>query len=205
MIRRIFDMAAHWRALVAEAVARYQVRRLWVPWVSQLDNTLPNDCGHACVLMLVKFDYAFNKDMASGLTVADLWNAGIAPKGYTGPRDLVRLAAHYDVELAFTDHIDENFLIKQLDACHPVIVLVDYLHLRLPRHLSTPDQGTHWLVVVGYDRKRFYVHDPLWRKQDIGGRFAEGGRWHPIARETLMEAMQATGLMWGVHVVEKPQ
>ena len=163
-------------------------KRLDVPWVSQLDNRLPNDCGHACVLMLLKY-----AGLGNGLTVADLFNAGVAPRGYTTGWHLTRLAAHYGLRCTVeSPFAATDYFIEQVYADKPVIALVDYASLGLPDHLASgPDQGAHWLVVVGFDRDHYYVHDPLWLPNQIGGAYREGGRWHPIPKATMESAIRA--------------
>jgi uncharacterized protein YvpB len=163
-------------------------KRLEVPWISQLDNKLPNDCGHACVLMLLKY-----AGLGDDLAVGDLFSSGVAPRGYTTAWHLVRLAEHYGLRCTVESPFSAvDYFIEQINADKPVIVLADYASLRLPRHLpSGPNQGAHWLVVVGYDRFNYYVHDPLWLPEQIGGAYGEGGRWHPIPRETMESAVRA--------------
>ena len=178
------------RRIVAELrrmVPTNEVRRLEVPWVSQLDNTLPNDCGHACVLMLLKY-----AGLGAGLTVHDLYFSGVAPRGYTTAWHLVRLAEHYGLRCKVeSPFAASGYFIEQINSNKPVIVLVDYASLNMPAHLSSgPDQGAHWLVVVGYGPGYYYVHDPLWQPNQIGGAYREGGRWHPIPLDTMERAIR---------------
>ncbi len=163
-------------------------KRLDVPWVSQLDNPFPNDCGHACVLMLLKY-----AGLGDGLTVGDLFNAGVAPRGYTTGWQLARLAAHFGLRCTVeSPFAAANYFTEQINANRPVIALVDYASLNLPPHLASgPDQGAHWFVAVGYDREHYYVHDPLWLPSQIGGAYREGGRWHPISKATMENAIRA--------------
>ncbi|GAB4450681.1 MAG: hypothetical protein Kow00120_20990 [Anaerolineae bacterium] len=192
MIRDLPNLTlAQKRQVVSELRAMTPItahRKLDVPWVSQLDNRLPNDCGHASVLMLLKY-----AGLGDGLTVNDLFYSGVAPQGYTTAWHLVRLAAHYGLSCAVeSPFAASDYFIAQINDNKPVIPLVDYASLNLPPHLiSGPDQGAHWLVVVGYDRDYYYVHDPLWLPAQVGGVYREGGRWHPIPKATMEAAIRA--------------
>ncbi|MCZ7545504.1 MAG: C39 family peptidase [Anaerolineae bacterium] len=121
-------------------------RVLSVGWVSQLDpnSTKPNDCGQACVLMLLRF---YGK-VGNNVSVDDL--SRIQP-GKTTAAQLRSLAARYGLALT----ADRTFgsvdsLPGFIDKGRPVVVLVNYLDLHFPPHLSNPDQGWHWLLVIGY-------------------------------------------------------
>ncbi len=174
------------RAIAAELQAMPPLgagRVLRVPWISQIDerSTGQNDCGQACVLMLFQYYGKAN----SGVTVDDL--TGLRP-GMTDAAGLRDLAAHFDLALT----VDESFasvdsLRRLIDQGKPVAVLVNYEDLRFPPHLSSQDQGWHWLVVVGYrGDDRFIVHDPLWRPDQRDGR---GGANLTIARDMLQDAL----------------
>lgn len=171
--------------------------KLAVPWVSQMDNKLPNDCGHACMLGFLKY-----AGLGKDLTVEDLFYCGVGHPGYTTQEHLVEIAAHYGLECerlrGRSDRIIGD-LLQYIVNVRPVIVLVDYAHLKFPRHLASgPDQGTHWITVVGFDQEALYVHDPLWLPEQRGGPYYEGGRWHPIHANTLNDAINATRLRLGV-------
>jgi uncharacterized protein YvpB len=166
-------------------------KRLEVPWVSQLDNTLPNDCGHACVLMLLHY-----ANLVPDVTLNDVYAyAGAhglhSASGTTSAGDLKALCGHYGLQVTIeSDFQETDYFIEQINADKPVIVLVDYASLRLPSHLASgSNQGPHWLVVVGYDSENYYVHDPLWLESQTGGRYAEGGRWHPVPRHRMDTAI----------------
>lgn len=174
-------VAARLEAMPLLGVARI----LSVPWVSQLDarSTGQNDCGQACVLMLAHAYGKVNRNM----TVDDL--ATLRP-GRTDAAALRDLAARFDLALT----VDETFtgvdsLRRLIDQGKPVAVLVNYEDLHFPPHLSSPDQGWHWLLVVGYrGDDQFIVHDPLWRPDQRDGR---GGAYLRIARDTLQSALAA--------------
>ena len=167
--------------------------KLAVPWVSQMDNKLPNDCGHACDLMLLKY-----AGLGEGLTVEDLFYCGVGNPGYTTQEHLVDIAAHYGLECERLRDFQLIELPYYLVNARPVIVLVDYAHLPFPPHLRTRDQGSHWIVIVGFDSEYFYAHDPLWLPDQLGGDYGAGGRRHPIHASCLYSAMDATRLRLGV-------
>lgn len=177
---------------------------LSVPWVSQLDanSTAGADCGHACVLMLLKYyDNPPSPDILSDTTVDNLVNLmrdidvrqgrPRRAKNTTSDQDLVDLAAANGLEL----RADRNFknldkAMAQLKKRRPVIVLVNYLDLQFPDHLqSGPDQGWYWLVIVGSSNggNTFIVNDPLWTPQARSNR---GGKELQIARATLTRALR---------------
>jgi uncharacterized protein YvpB len=166
-------------------------KRLEVPWVSQLGNTLPNDCGHACVLMLLHY-----ANLALGVTLNQVYEYAAAndlqgASGTTSAGDLKALCTHYGLQITIeTGFPQTDYFIEQINDDKPVIVLVDYASLHLPSHLASgPNQGAHWLVVVGYDNENYYVHDPLWLASQTGGHYAEGGRWHPVPKPRIDTAI----------------
>ena len=164
-------------------------RLLNVPWISQLDpnSTAPNDCGQAVVLMLLRF---YGK-VGNNVTVDDL--SRIKPGKTTGA-DLRNLAARFGLSLV----IDTTFgsvesLYAPVSRGRPVIVLVNYIDLHFPPHLSNPDQGWHWLVIVGYDGDTLIVHDPLWTPSQRSGK---GGANLTISRQTLQNALVGTNALY---------
>lgn len=164
-------------------------RVLTVPWVSQLDpfSTAPNDCGQACVLMLLRY----YKKVGNNVTVNDL--VKIEP-GKTTAEELRGLASRFSLSLA----VDKTFasvdsLRAPISKGRPVIVLVNYLDLHFPPHLPNPDQGWHWLLLIGHRGDEFVVHDPLWRPSDRGGK---GGASLTLARDTLQNALVGTNALY---------
>ena len=176
---------------------KYARKVLRVPWVSQMhpdDANDPYDCGPSCVLMLLR---AAGK-VGDEVTVEDLneilfpeivektekdrraWlkakNDDGTPNGATGAGQLRQLALSKGLELA-TGVVNPALdnLYEAIDADRAVILGVQYRRLYVDpyewdKHLdSGPDQGPHWLLVIGYEGDDFVVHDPLWPIDKDGG------------------------------------
>lgn len=160
--------------------------RLDLPYRSQLDAAATGayDCGQACVLMLALY-YGYVGADTTVDTVSRLVS------GKTTALQLVDLSARFHVDgerwLVAGPQPTTAVLVGYIDQGHPPILLVDYRSLHLEPHLSTDDQGLHWLVVSGYGEGVFYLHDPLWRPSDRAGR---GGAYVSIPADTLVAAMR---------------
>jgi hypothetical protein len=175
-----------------------------VPYVSQLDEDSPDplDCGHACVLMLLKYyDNPPSPTILSNTTVHALVETMRNIDTRNGkPRRAQNLTSHIDlIALAKEFGLDikaeipfkkVDKIVKALDKRRPVVPLVNYKDLKFPKHLDTgDDQGWHWLVVVGYadNGDTFIVNDPLWTLDRRSGR---GGAGLAISRQDLTNALR---------------
>jgi len=156
---------------------------LKVKWLSQLGVNAPGkfDCGQACVLMLPMYS-----NLAGKMRVADLTKL---IDGRTSPFQLQSLAARFGLSLkAYVSTNDDlpKLLRERLDQGRPVILLVDYVDLGFPVHLTSGNnQGLHWLVVIGYTDLGFIVNDPLWAASQRSGL---GGGSLEITTEKLVKA-----------------
>ena len=169
---------------------------LEVPWVTQLQYPInfANDCGHACVSMVIRYHIS-----GFTATVADLYK--LPHKNANGTtdqfhlRDIAKEATGGKLQLRTFQReepvaSDFEILKNRVKARHPVILLVRYSSLKF----SNPSGGNflHWLVVVGYTGNILYVHDPLWATESAGA-----GR--TISQEQFYQACVSSGYgLYGV-------
>ena len=162
---------------------------LKVPWETQVGNMAGNDCGPACVLMLLKY-----RGLSRNETVDSL--ARIEP-GMTTEVELQSLAKKKGLTLKCTDVQRDaqsmaalrQYLLKDT----PVILLVHYpaLHFNNPTSVGAT---THWLVVVGFDEDRFFVHDPLFGRDQKNHQGGKGGAYIAIDADRLATASRFLAL-----------
>lgn len=158
-------------------------------WITQIDEkgSGNNDCGQACVLMLLRY-YGMGGDQSVKKLHAKL-------SGKTSASQLVWLAGQFGLTLKVdTSFANVDGLRAPLESGRPVILLVDYKELQFPVHLSTGvDQGWHWLVVSGYNDSGYIVDDPLWLATTNNGQGGKGGSNLKIKRDVLQKAMVQIG------------
>jgi hypothetical protein len=143
---------------------------LALPYLSQVDGpgagNFVNDCGPACVAMLV------HGAQAATPTIADVFRAtGAGAKDYTGSGQLAKAAKKWNIGL------DGRFWTLQsmkasLDAGFPIIGLVHYGAFSATGKTESKFKGGHWLLIVGHSpgpSPTIIVHDPLWKQ--AGGRY----------------------------------
>lgn len=147
---------------------------LKVPYYPQIGlgaNWGRNDCGPACIRMLVGWNErrSGHTDPAD-LTVDKLYQA-VGATGFTGWNHLIPLAARYRLTLQLTTRATIDNIKREIDAGRPVMPLVLYgmFTQRMDRY-----SGGHYVVVVGYTSDSIIMHDPLW----YGIRAAEGESRH---------------------------
>jgi ABC-type bacteriocin/lantibiotic exporter with double-glycine peptidase domain len=153
-----------------------------VPYRSQIGagaSAYANDCGAACANMA--FQYALEQaglGQARGVTVDDMARdsalVGNGDRGLT-PSQVVTLLAAYGVRAEARRAVTPEALVQEIDARRPIICLVAYKHIR-PQDAF---DGGHYVVVKGYGRYGFYVHDPY-----------NGGADYYVSRAALVEAMR---------------
>lgn len=163
---------------------------LKVPWETQVGNWSGNDCGPACVLMLLKYRGLGEDDTVDSL-------ARIEP-GLTSETELESLARKKDLTLKpISVQRDDRLLAdlrKNLLDDTPVILLVYYPALRFRNPTGVGARG-HWLVVVGFDDDRFFVHDPLFGRDQRNHYGGTGGAYLPIAADRLASASRYLALL----------
>jgi len=129
-----------------------------------------NDCGPACVAMLV------NGLGIAATTDAVFHRTGAAADGYVSMAQLMRAGESYGVPLDFRQGWGLAQLHAALDEARPAIALVHYgVFSALDGSTQSRFAGPHFVLVVGYDAEAVVVHDPLW----TGSRRQEGAykRW----------------------------
>lgn len=170
-----------------------------VPWISQIQQhtvNLANDCGHACVWMVLNsYGQGGNHDITSLYAMPHK-----NPNGTTNNEHL-RLLAHdatggSQTLTTFnmnTASIDNFASIKSwLMDNRPVILLVWYPSLQFN---DNPANGNfnHWVTLVGFSDNIVYLHDPLWTSESSGAR-------REIAAQTLLQACTDTNMgLYGVY------
>ncbi len=162
--------------------------RLNVPHYSQ-ENTgafwAANDCGPACVRMVLGWDY-LRRGQAdpTSITVDTVTKAsGIGPRGYSTPATLERVGRKYALNFTIVSKTATMERIKQeISAGRPVICLVAYGKISSNQ---SNFKGGHYITVVGYDSQHMICHDPLW----WGARINEGA-YRLIPTAQLDAAMQ---------------
>ena len=135
-----------------------------VPYYSQVGKDADwgrNDCGPACIRMLVGWDAARKgQPDPAAITVDSLYRQlNVGTDGYTGWTQLTGLAAGQGLTLQFSSQATVPNLRREIDAGRPAMVLVLYSYIKNRQSSYT---GGHYLVVVGYTTDTMIVHDPLW-------------------------------------------
>ncbi len=118
-----------------------------------------NDCGPACLAMLV------NALGVTATTDAVFHRTGATPEGYISNAQLMRAAESYQTPLEFRMGYGLVELRALLDLARPAIALVHYgAFSEVQPGVSTQSgfKGPHFVLVVGYDDQHIVVHDPLW-------------------------------------------
>jgi hypothetical protein len=195
---------------------KYDELVLTVPWISQLGDKAddPNDCGAACVLMLLravgKVDdtltvEGINEVMFPNIVgmTSDQRKTWLKEHGDTGASQLVALGGKYKLTLE-SNKVDSklNRIYQALDEERAVILGIDYAGLyksaKWDEHLLGPeeggkgkDQGGHWLLVIGYRDADFVVHDPLWLNPKTDG--TGGKKWNLTYQQVLDAAIWDAG------------
>lgn len=131
-----------------------------VPYRSQWDadaSTHVADCGPTALAMVLNaVGVATTPD-----TIYARFMPGKPATAYTSVDELRQAAAGYNTEFDVTTFDGDTVTrIKEtIDRNEAIIALVNYEHLdaRLNNF-----NGAHFLIIVGYDDKYIYVHDPLY-------------------------------------------
>jgi uncharacterized protein YvpB len=154
------------------------VKRLVIPWLSQLSQTAAygrGDCGAAGVAMLLQWK-------GKTITVDDVSKATGKVPGYTllGFPELILAAITYGLNL-----VHQNMSLEQvcaeIDDGQPVLCLVNYRSLPATMRFDGAYNSGHYILVVGYDENRIVYHDPYWRDET-------GGAYKAISRAEFWTA-----------------
>lgn len=141
-----------------------------IPYKSQVDpdaSEYRNDCGPACVAMILN---AFKIEVS---TNAVYRKTGAKANGYVSVSQMMRAGQAYGVAFNYFSGWNVAKLKESVKNGKPVIALVHYgSWSSMPGKTQSNFTGPHFVVVMGYDEKHLYVHDPLW----WGNRRKEGER-----------------------------
>lgn len=99
---------------------------------------------------------------------------------------------HYGIKGSFHQNGSESRLIRLLDLGCPVPIGI--LH---KGHVSNPTGGGHWVTLIGYDEKYFYVHDPFGELDLVNGGYPKtgptDGKNQKYSRSNLMKRWLING------------
>ncbi len=159
---------ARQRALDALTTRRFMIEG--IPYLSQLGpdaDFAPGDCGPASMAMVLRHQTGIP------ITVDQVSEATGNPEGFrfTNNMTLIRTARKWDVSMYWARHLIVERLIDELNAGRPVIALVHYPSLPIRYDPKYP--YSHFIVLVGYDDKDLYYHDPYFP--------GDGGNSTPIS------------------------
>lgn len=122
-------------------------------------NFRRNDCGVACVAMLLSY---YGK--LDGLSVDALTRQTGLAASDSGlyPVQLAVLGAQHDLPLAVHSGTTLDAIRGEIDAGRPVIALVAYRYIlgRLDQADNVPGKDGHFLVILGYDDTHVVANDP---------------------------------------------
>lgn len=154
------------------------VRRLSVPWLSQLGPKAAysnSDCGPACVAMWLR-------SLGQAATVDQVSKETGLPYGYkyTIPTQLIAAAGKFGLTLRREFGLTPAVLRDEVNSGAPAIVLVHYPDL--PRRYDQKFAAGHYVLIVGHTDKALLYHDPYW--PDTTGQYLE------IEDAALEKAMQ---------------
>lgn len=170
--------------------------RLPVPWFTQIQHptNYANDCGHTCLLMLMRY-HGFAQDK----TVKDLYFLKGKPNefkndgsGYTDINHLTRMAQVVTgnqlgiatfVEQSTMDNL--NKIKDRIRNDKPTVLLVWYPALSFNNPSAGNPNFNHWVIVTGFKDNTFYINDPLWTSES-------GGAQKAVSAEVLLGATQRT-------------
>jgi len=160
----IFD-AVRWTPVTAQTLAQVMLE---VPYRSQEDpdaRKFRNDCGPACVAMYVDFVRQRRGQPALNVPINDISAKSTLTNKDDGllTRELIPLAAAYNVTLTLTSTLDVSAIIDEVRANRPPLCLVSYGPL-LGRQ-NQADRSGHFVIVTGFDSDNVYVNDPDWWNQ----------------------------------------
>lgn len=142
-------------------------------------NYRRNDCGVACVAMLLAYYGKLGRltvDQLAAETGLRLSDSGLMPL------QLAVVAAKHGLPLKVHPVTSLDDLRAEIDAGRPSILLVAYRYIlgRLDQADNVPGSDGHYLVCLGYDDSHFVINDP--------------DTWVPISRYGLNDLIPVTEL-----------
>ena len=121
-----------------------------------------NDCGPACVAMLIDW-----QRKVKGLPPQPISINQLASETSLATRDtglptsaLVPLAAKHGVTLRLSNNATVQNQLAEVAAGRPVLAMIAYGPLTGRENKA--DTGLHFVIVTGYDANNVYVNDPDW-------------------------------------------
>jgi hypothetical protein len=169
-----------------------------IPYFSQWDipdaDDRPGDCGPACVCSIVHLFTTFRPTVDDVATRAGQATTGTG-KWYTNHSQLRVAASSYGVALASRSPagairipLTVEEIESEIRAGRPVIALVNYGVLDdMTGGNQDSFRGGHWVLVVGYNDRHFFVHDP-----DFKGSRRHEGRNRALPRVAFVRALSTT-------------
>ena len=137
----------------------HNVSLLDVPWVSQIGvgaGKFNNDCGAACVAMLIR---AYT---GKEITVDECYEqTGQTIDAYLSFRQLEKVLEASGIAATYHRLCTQNFLTGMLLSQRPLIVLFNYGVFRKYVETWSAFAGMHFAVVAGLDTKHVFILDPL--------------------------------------------
>ena len=107
--------------------------------------------------------YVDRRTIAVQITSAYAWSE--TPTPYLPPFLFAEAASMFDLQLSYTACRFKR-LRKELDAGRPVVALVHYGSL--PQRQNQRFTGAQYIIVVGYDKGKFIIHDSNWYNSKAG-------------------------------------
>ncbi len=138
---------------------RSEYKRLAVPFVSQLGhyaNKKHNDCGAACVAMIIRAFFPDDKTTVDHL----YYMTGVSGDNYLSVWNLINLLKAFKIK---SERVVGKKIEDFIDAKKGVIALIKYSEIQ--KWELNPNSyfgGQHFVVVIGYNDKHYFVHDPLY-------------------------------------------
>lgn len=142
-----------------------------VPYYTQLDSEVWGQAERSCFssAMAMALDY-INPDAIQG---DDDWYLRQVLKNGDTVSASAQIETAQQLGFAAEFHMDgtESKLLEILDSDTPVPIGI--LH---KGYVDKPTGGGHWITLIGYDDKYFYVNDPMGDLDLIGGGYPRSGQ-----------------------------
>lgn len=127
------------------------------------------DCGPTCVSMILNY-YGIGTTPDQGYTIlANQFDRHFGAEDYTFTTDLNNLLNHKGVRAAFTSFGNRDVALavlkQRINEGKPFIILVNYRPWQ--RLTGNVFDGSHFVVVTGYDDSHIYIHDPLFGVDEL--------------------------------------
>ncbi len=151
---------------VEEGAAPSSTIDLYVPWLTQRDNSIRNDCGEACVAMVTDW---FSRGATQPSVDDVVWVSGKVGDNYSSFANLMQALAYYGIPHTLhspygstAPAMEPSLLIDTINSGKPAIILVKYEFLPDDRTSNPFFDGYHFMVACGWDLVNdcFLINDP---------------------------------------------